>query len=32
MYAEPPSGRRVVRIMKASQGTVKQAIDLDADP
>lgn len=32
MFAELPSGRWVVRIMKASRGTMKQAIELDADP
>ena len=31
-YAEPPSIRRVVHTMKVSQGTVKPAIELDADP
>ena len=32
MYAETPSIRRVARIMKVSQGTVKRALELDAAP
>ena len=32
MYAETPSIRRVARIMKVSQGTVKRALDLNPDP
>ena len=32
MYADTPSIRRVARIMKVSQGTVKRALELDADP
>ena len=32
MYAETPSIRRVARIMKVSQGTVKRALELDAGP
>ena len=32
MYAETPSIRRVARIMKVSQGTVKRALELYADP
>ena len=32
MYAETPSIRRVARIMKVSQGTVKRALEPDAAP
>ena len=32
MYAETPSIRRVARIMKVSQGTVKRALELDLGP
>ena len=32
LYVETPSIRRVVRIMKAFQGTVRRALELDADP
>ena len=32
MYAETPSIRRVARILGVSQGTVKRALDLKADP
>ena len=32
MYAETPSIRRVARIMKVSQGTVKRALEIDAAP
>ena len=32
MYAGTSSIRRVARIMKVSQGTVKRALELDADP
>ena len=32
MYADTLSIRRVARIMKVSQGTVKRALELDADP
>ena len=32
MYADTPSIRRAARIMKVSQGTVKRALELDADP
>ena len=32
MYADTSSIRRVARIMKVSQGTVKRALELDADP
>ena len=32
MYAGTPSIRRVARIMKVSQGTVKRALDPDAAP
>ena len=32
MYAETPSIRRVARIMKVSQGTVKRALELDPGP
>ena len=32
MYDGTPSIRRVARIMKVSQGTVKRALELDADP
>ena len=31
MYAETPSIRRVARIVKVSQGTVKRALKLDAE-
>ena len=32
MYSESPSIRRVARITKVSQGTVKRALELEADP
>ncbi len=32
MYADTPSIRRVARIMKVSQSTVKRALELNADP
>lgn len=32
MYAEIPSIRGVARIMKVSQGTVKRALEMDAEP
>ena len=32
MYADTPSIRRAARIIKVSQGTVKRALELDADP
>ena len=32
MYSETPSVRRVARILGVSQGRVKRAIDLDAQP
>ena len=32
MYADTPSIRRAARIMKVSQGTVRRALELDADP
>ena len=32
MYVDTPSIRRVARIIKVSQGTVKRALELDGDP
>ena len=32
MYADTSSIRRVARVMTVSQGTVKRALELDADP